>query len=472
MLCRNGRKQLLRQSTCPAVITGKDSIPFCIPSYKNSISSLENVTDENGQRGRFRSAESYENKQALSLGAINKDLYLVDQYENQDNNEGTDGFFSSSSRANFPPDHVGRVWFALTYEESSEKLVLSLLKARNLKICQGNEGAPKTERSRKSCSVPSTVSYCENDSHKRSPSVRLKRKLFAMSRRHTSAGRKEGISRYGQLDVKRPEPIKSSPSPRQKLNSLVKIYLLPDERMMGQAKCKKQDVDPVFVDRFVFQISKSDVKSRSIRLVFVEVDDNMKHHVIGHITRPLWNFRMDGRITYDDLERGHPLNCKDSIDCIEAEIQVSMCYDSAYSRLTVILLRMKLMMPSERNLEIDQDIDLKFNVCGKPTKTKKCKTVRRKVGFQNGKKPCDHTEFPMNESFRFDLNPEEFDKACLIINVKSKTKRSANSSCVALGNYMFARGSALEHWTRTTNNPDKFIQSWHHLMTANDETNS
>lgn len=43
----------------------------------------------------------------------------------------------------------------------------------------------------------------------------------------------------------------------RKMNTLVNIYLLPDNRASGQAKCKKVDIDPVFADRFVFQVRAS-----------------------------------------------------------------------------------------------------------------------------------------------------------------------------------------------------------------------
>lgn len=37
-------------------------------------------------------------------------------------------------------------------------------------------------------------------------------------------------------------------------NLIVKIYLLPDKRIQGQAKCKRGLPDPVFAERFIFQV--------------------------------------------------------------------------------------------------------------------------------------------------------------------------------------------------------------------------
>lgn len=69
-----------------------------------------------------------------------------------------------------------------------------------------------------------------------------------MSKRNSTGIKKESASESSKNDT--------SSSPR-KINTLVNIYLLPDKRAYGQAKCKKVDVDPVFADRFVFQVSIS-----------------------------------------------------------------------------------------------------------------------------------------------------------------------------------------------------------------------
>ncbi|KAJ8023079.1 Synaptotagmin-15 [Holothuria leucospilota] len=54
---------------------------------------------------------------AFVLGGLNPELYKI-----QDEEEESD----------FPDDHIGRIWFAVEYELESERLVVSLIKARNL----------------------------------------------------------------------------------------------------------------------------------------------------------------------------------------------------------------------------------------------------------------------------------------------------------------------------------------------------
>jgi hypothetical protein len=54
---------------------------------------------------------------AYALGSIDPSLYRIsdedDDYE-------------------IPPDHLGRVWFAVEYERETEKLLVTLIKAKNL----------------------------------------------------------------------------------------------------------------------------------------------------------------------------------------------------------------------------------------------------------------------------------------------------------------------------------------------------
>lgn len=68
---------------------------------------------------------------AYVLGALNPELYKVPP--ETDEADGED----------YPEDHVGRLWYAMKYDTSDEKLVLSLIKARNLpsrSSCSSNNG--------------------------------------------------------------------------------------------------------------------------------------------------------------------------------------------------------------------------------------------------------------------------------------------------------------------------------------------
>ena len=54
---------------------------------------------------------------AYALGSIDPSLYKMNDEDND---------------YDFGDDHLGRCWFAVEYERESEKLLLTLMKARNL----------------------------------------------------------------------------------------------------------------------------------------------------------------------------------------------------------------------------------------------------------------------------------------------------------------------------------------------------
>lgn len=54
---------------------------------------------------------------AYALGSIDPSLYKINDEEDD---------------YDVPDDHIGRIWFAVEYERESEKLLVTLIKAKNL----------------------------------------------------------------------------------------------------------------------------------------------------------------------------------------------------------------------------------------------------------------------------------------------------------------------------------------------------
>ncbi|XP_078578799.1 synaptotagmin-15-like isoform X1 [Branchiostoma floridae x Branchiostoma japonicum] len=81
-----------------------------VPIYPDSGS------DSSSPPSRRSSTEGPQNSM-FSLGAIDPDLYKATQ---------------DDSETNFPENHLGRVWFALEYQREAERLLVSLIKIKNL----------------------------------------------------------------------------------------------------------------------------------------------------------------------------------------------------------------------------------------------------------------------------------------------------------------------------------------------------
>ncbi|XP_045213417.1 synaptotagmin-15-like isoform X3 [Mercenaria mercenaria] len=107
----------------PDGITAMKQIPFMVPQHscttppvgRHTRSEDENYSSEPSSPSSKR--PSVEIPGAYALGSIDPSLYRIsdedDEYE-------------------IPPDHLGRVWFAVEYERETEKLLVTLIKAKNL----------------------------------------------------------------------------------------------------------------------------------------------------------------------------------------------------------------------------------------------------------------------------------------------------------------------------------------------------
>ncbi|KAJ7324337.1 hypothetical protein JRQ81_017357 [Phrynocephalus forsythii] len=114
-----------QSSSIPPQMARSGSVPFIVPTkfHRETWANMINgehiqedsdpyVTPAYGPRSSFHSlAGSY-----LS-GAINPDLYR---------------FPKDKSETEFPEGNIGRLWFSVQYEQESEKLLVSLIKARKL----------------------------------------------------------------------------------------------------------------------------------------------------------------------------------------------------------------------------------------------------------------------------------------------------------------------------------------------------
>ncbi|XP_053641501.2 synaptotagmin-15 isoform X2 [Cherax quadricarinatus] len=69
-------------------------------------------------RASFSEMSTSASAAACSLGAINPELYKTDELEGE--------------LEQYPEDHIGRVWLQLEYQTEAEKLLVTLIKAKNL----------------------------------------------------------------------------------------------------------------------------------------------------------------------------------------------------------------------------------------------------------------------------------------------------------------------------------------------------
>ncbi|XP_074647525.1 synaptotagmin-15B-like isoform X2 [Tubulanus polymorphus] len=116
-----------RSASLPVGHAGMKTIPFTVPpvgtppvtrrvDFKTGL-EIETTSNGCGSEPGSPKRPSVELSGAYALGAIDPSLYKV-----TDEDDVYD----------IPMNHIGRIWFAVEYERESEKLLLTLIKAKNL----------------------------------------------------------------------------------------------------------------------------------------------------------------------------------------------------------------------------------------------------------------------------------------------------------------------------------------------------
>ncbi|XP_053161079.1 synaptotagmin-15 [Hemicordylus capensis] len=116
---------ITQSSSVPSQNAGTRSVPFIVPPkfHRQAWTDMTNgehiqedsdlyVTPDSGPRSSFHSLAG-----AYLVGTINPDLYR---------------FPEDKSETDFPEGNIGRLWFSVEYEQESERLLVSLIKARKL----------------------------------------------------------------------------------------------------------------------------------------------------------------------------------------------------------------------------------------------------------------------------------------------------------------------------------------------------
>ncbi|XP_069466890.1 synaptotagmin-15-like [Ambystoma mexicanum] len=102
----------------------KQSVPFIVPPKFHrrdwvNLKNGERIQDDSEPyvAPEYLPRTSFHALGTFVLGSVNPDLYK---------------FPEDSDEGDFPEGNVGRLWFALEYEQEAERLLVSLIKARNL----------------------------------------------------------------------------------------------------------------------------------------------------------------------------------------------------------------------------------------------------------------------------------------------------------------------------------------------------
>jgi hypothetical protein len=254
-------------------------------------------------------------------------------------------------------------------------------------------------------------------------------------------------------------------------NPYVKVQLLPDKRQKAKTKIVRRTQNPVYDETFTFfGIEPADLRQTgpaclTVHLAVFNFDSHAKHELLGELT-----YTLNGVVEL--IEREHqqhqhridvslPL-CPRMIKTADGQLRdrgellVSLCYQPAVDRLTVIVLKARNLPRMDITGLSDPYVKVYLYYNGQRIAKKKTHVKKRTLN------PI------FNESFQLDLPPTSCSAADValsgvrlefVVYDWDRVTRNEIIGRVELGGDPSVEG----HWKEVVNCPRKQIAEWHQL---------
>ncbi|NWR46384.1 SYT17 protein, partial [Regulus satrapa] len=226
-------------------------------------------------------------------------------------------------------------------------------------------------------------------------------------------------------------------------NPYVKICLLPDQKNSKQTGVKRKTQNPVFEERYTFEIPFLEAQRRTLLLTVVDFDKFSRHCVIGKVSMPLSDV--------DLVKGGHwwkalvpSSQVTEFIRLLPQFFLLSRGFSCV--RVQFLCLARALCFLPDPFVKIQLVHGLKL------TKTKKTSCMRGTID-------------PFyNESFSFKVPQEELENASLVFTVYGHNVKSSNDFIgrIVIGQYSTGAPES-NHWRRMLSTHRTAVEQWHSL---------
>ncbi|NWU55353.1 SYT17 protein, partial [Dromas ardeola] len=220
-------------------------------------------------------------------------------------------------------------------------------------------------------------------------------------------------------------------------NPYVKICLLPDQKNSKQTGVKRKTQNPVFEERYTFEIPFLEAQRRTLLLTVVDFDKFSRHCVIGKVSMPLSDV--------DLVKGGHWWKALVPSSQVTEFIRL-LTHFFLPVFVWFLCLACVLCFLSDPFVKIQLVHGLKL------TKTKKTSCMRGTID-------------PFyNESFSFKVPQEELENASLVFTVYGHNVKSSNDFIgrIVIGQYSTGAPES-NHWRRMLNAHRTAVEQWHSL---------
>ncbi|XP_063069063.1 synaptotagmin-17 [Engraulis encrasicolus] len=230
-------------------------------------------------------------------------------------------------------------------------------------------------------------------------------------------------------------------------NPYVKMSLLPDHKNSRQTGVKRKTQNPVFEERFTFELPFLEAQRRTLLLSVVDFDKFSRHCVIGKVALPL------GEV--DLVKGGHwwkALVPSSQNEVELGELLLSLNYLPSAGRLNVDIIRAKQLLQTDMCQGSDPFVKVQLVTGLKLVKTKKTSCMRGTID-------------PFyNESFSFRVPQDEVHEVSLVFTVYGHNMKSSNDFVGRVVIGQFSTGPPeTTHWRRLMESQRTPVEQWHSL---------
>ncbi|NXI19468.1 SYT17 protein, partial [Irena cyanogastra] len=237
-------------------------------------------------------------------------------------------------------------------------------------------------------------------------------------------------------------------------NPYVKICLLPDQKNSKQTGVKRKTQNPVFEERYTFEIPFLEAQRRTLLLTVVDFDKFSRHCVIGKVSMPLSDV--------DLVKGGHWWKALvPSSQILVAELAVMHVNIRGSAAGTECPQKAGSLGSPGRACALcslpDPFVKIQLVHGLKLTKTKKTSCMRGTID-------------PFyNESFSFKVPQEELENASLVFTVYGHNVKSSNDFIgrIVIGQYSTGAPES-NHWRRMLSAHRTAVEQWHSLRSRED----
>ncbi|XP_052793933.1 synaptotagmin-11-like isoform X2 [Mya arenaria] len=233
----------------------------------------------------------------------------------------------------------------------------------------------------------------------------------------------------------------------------VKLQLLPEKRHKCKTRVLRKTLNPVYDETFTFYgIASNQLHGMTLHFVILSFDRFSRDAIMGEVLYPLKAEELTSNKTTTLCREITPRHLKFRMQGC-GELLVSLCYQPAANRLTVVVLKARTLPKMDLSGLSDPYVKIYLLYNGQRIAKKKTHVKKRTLN------PV------FNESFLFDVPYNEglqnISLEFLVLDWDRMTKNEVvgrlEIGCRSLG------GPESHHWNEVINCPRKQIAEWHKL---------